>query len=245
MTATITPPAGVPFLTRRDPAVRLADYRDALSLYLQVRNDAIDRIVFADNSESDLSTLASLVRDEGHGKDVELLSFAGPDYPVEQGRSVGETYLIEEALSKSRILSGLRENELFWKVTGRLQIRNIGRLALSTPPCDLYIDLRRHRLQWADTRVFAVTPAGFRTAFLARIEMLRHDRLPPGAVAPEQLLFAELLGLHNVIRIEPRLRVEPHIAGSSGFGENYRRPRRRVESSVRALTRRFIPSLWI
>lgn len=245
LTATVTPPEGVPFLTRRDPEVRLADYREALELYLQLPERAIDRIVVADNSSSDLTVLQDAVGAADHSKDVELLSFAGRDYPVEQGRSVGETYLIEDALERSRILSALGDDDLFWKVTGRLQIRNLDRLAQSTPACDLYIDIRRYRIRWVDTRVFAATRAGFRQAFLARIELLRHDLLPPGVVAPEQRLFDELLELRDEIRLEPRLRVEPHIAGSSGLGEDYRRPRRRVESSVRAVTRRVIPALWI
>lgn len=245
LTATVAPPDGVPFLTRTDPAVRLADYCEALRLYLSLADEVVDRIVLADNSASDLSRLEEVVAASGSRKDVELLSFAGHEFPVEQGRSVGETYLIDDALSRSRILSTLGENDLFWKVTGRLRVRNLERLVVSTPDCDLYIDLRRYRLQWADTRVFAATPAAFRTAFLSRIELLRHDLLPADAVAPEQLLFEELLALRGTLRLEPRLRVEPAIEGSSGLGEDYRRPRRRLESGVRAVTRRVAPSVWI
>jgi hypothetical protein len=245
LTATVAPPDGVPFLTRTDPAVRLDDYCEALRLYLSLADDVVDRIVLADNSASDLSRLEEVVAASGSGKDVELLSFAGREFPVEQGRSVGETYLIDDALSRSRILSTLGEDDLFWKVTGRLRVRNLERLVMSTPDCDLYIDLRRYRLRWADTRVFAATPAAFRTAFLSRIELLRHDLLPVDAVAPEQLMFEELLALQGTLRLAPRLRVEPVIEGSSGLGEDYRRPRRRFESGVRAVTRRVAPSVWI
>lgn len=245
LTATVTPPDGVPFLTRTDASVRLADYCDALRFYLSLGDDVIDRIVLADNSASDLSALEEVVAASASNKDVELLSFSGREFPVEQGRSVGETYLIEAAIARSRILSQLGENDLFWKVTGRLRVRNLERLVASTPDCDLYIDLRRYRVQWADTRVFATTASAFRTAFLSRIELLRHDLLPDDAVAPEQLLFEELLGLRGTLRLEPRLRVEPVIEGSSGLGEDYRRPRRRLESGVRAVTRRIAPSVWI
>jgi hypothetical protein len=245
LTATVTPPAGVPFLTRSDPQVRLADYADALRTYLQLPDGVVDRIVVADNSNSDLSALEQVVAASSSARDVELLPFPGRDYPVEQGRSVGETYLIEDALARSRILSELGDDALFWKVTGRLRVRNLARLAASTPACDLYIDLRRYRIPWADTRLFAATRRGFRVGFLDRVELLRHDLLPEGAVAPEQLLFDELLGLRQEIRLEPRLRVEPVIEGSSGLGENYRRPRRRLESGVRAVARRVVPSLWI
>lgn len=245
LTATIRPHPDVPFLTRRDPQVRLADYREALQVYVRLPDTVVDRIVFVDNSGSDLAALGAVVDAEGRAKHVELLSFAGRDYPVEQGRSVGETYLIEDALARSRILSRLGDDDMFWKVTGRLQIQNLDRLVSSTPACDLYIDFRRYRMHWVDTRVFAATRRGFRAAFLSRIELLRHDLLPPGVVAPEQRLFGELDDLRYEIRLEPRFRVEPQIAGSSGLGENYRRPRRLVESGVRSVTRRVIPSLWI
>lgn len=245
MTATIAPPAGVPFLTRSDPQERLAEYRAALDLYLRLPDSAVDRIAFVDNSDSDVAALEEAVSAAQTTKDVELLSFRGRDFPVEQGRSVGETYLIDDALSRSRILSQLGDVDLFWKVTGRLQVQNLDRLAESTPDCDLYIDLRRYRIHWADTRVFAATPLGFRAAFLEKIELLRHDLLPEDAVAPEQLLFDELLALPDTIRLEPRLRVEPRITGRSGFGENYARPRRRIESAVRSVTRRVAPSVWI
>jgi hypothetical protein len=245
LTATVSPPSGVPFLTRSDPRVRLADYAEALRTYLQLPDDVVDRIVVADNSNTELLALERVVAASPSMKEVELLSFPGREYPVEQGRSVGETYLIDDALAGSRILSELDDDDLFWKVTGRLRVRNFARLAASTPDCDLYIDLRRYRIPWADTRVFAATSRGFRAAFLSRVEILRHDLLPEGVIAPEQLLFDELLELGRTIRLEPRLRVEPVIEGSSGLGEDYRRPRRRLESGVRAVTRRLVPSLWI
>jgi hypothetical protein len=245
LTATIAPPDGVPFLTRSDPAVRLDDYRRALRLYLRLPDKLVDRIVVADNSGSDLTSLEEIAAAATRAKEVELLSFRGRAYPVEQGRSVGETYLIEDALDRSRILSSLREDELFWKVTGRLQVGNMARLVASTPRCDLYIDFRRYRRPWVDTRVFAATPAAFRSAFLPRIDVLRQDTLPPSFVAPEQRLFAELLPERERLRIAPRLRVEPAIAGRSGLGEDYRRPRRRIESGVRTVTRRLLPGLWI
>jgi len=246
VTATITPPADVPFLVRSDPLVRLEEYRRALRFYLSVPDRTVDRIVFVDNSDSDVSSLQQVVVEAAGAKDVELISYPGLDYPVEQGRSVGETRLIADALGRSRIMSALAEDEVFWKVTGRLRVRNISRLVASTPTdCDLYADFRRYRRPWVDTRVFAVTPAAFRRLFLPRIDLLRQDLLPPGFLAPEERLFTDLLAERERERICPRLRVEPLVEGSSGFGENYQRPKRRIESSVRAVTRRLLPFLWI
>lgn len=247
LTATIAPPHGVPALVRTDPAERLEDYKRALAFYLGLPDSSVGRIVFAENSASDLSALEKLTAQRGSGKDVELLSFFGLDYPVEHGRGVGETKLIATALSRSRILHALDDDEAFWKITGRLRIRNFERLVATAPErTTLYADFRRLPRPWVDTRVFACTPAGFRTLFAPRMERMRHDELAAaGYSAPEEWLYGELLQEGANISLVPRLRVEPQIHGYSGFGDDYARPSRRLWCTARAMTRRLVPGLWI
>lgn len=247
LTATVTPPAGVPALLRTEPADRLEDYRRALAFYLGLPASTVDRIVFAENSASDLGVLEALVDERSQGKDVELLSFHGLDYPVEHGRGVGETRLIETALARSRLLGGLGEDGVFWKITGRLRIRNLDRLVATAPEnLTLYADFRRFPRPWVDTRVFACTPAGFRGLFSRRVERMRHDELArTGYSAPEEWLFGELLPECPNGRVVPRLRVEPVIHGYSGFGDDYARLSRRLWSAARGVSRRLLPGLWI
>ena len=247
LTATITPPPGVPALARTDPTERLEDYRRALEFYIGLPESAVDRIVFAENSAGDLSPLERVVEGVAEGKDVELVSIDGPDYPVQHGRGVGETRLIEAALSQSRLLRGLGDDGRFWKITGRLRFTNLERLIATSPEaCALYADFRRFPRPWVDTRVFACTPAAFRGLFVPRLDLMRQDKLDrQGYSAPEQRLFRELLAERGRWRIVPRLRVEPAIQGYSGFDEDYARPARRLWSGVRAIARKVIPGLWI
>lgn len=247
MTATITPPAGVPALQRTDPVQRLEDYRRALAFYLGLPSTTVDRIVFADNSAGDMSVLEQLVRERGAGKDVELVSFDGLDYPVEHGRGVGEVRLMQSALSRSRLLRALGEDGVFWKVTGRLRIRNLQRLVATAPQgAELYADFRRIPRHWVDTRVFACTPRAFRRLFWSRVGDMRQDVLAQaGFSAPEQWLYGELLPERGDGLLVPRLRVEPLIEGYSGFGDDYARPSRRLWSAVRGTSRRILPGLWI
>ncbi|HWI05900.1 MAG TPA: hypothetical protein VNT54_00100, partial [Solirubrobacteraceae bacterium] len=247
MTATIKPAAGVPALARTDPAARLEDYTRALAFYLGLRTSVIDRIVFAENSASDLTALETLAQERRDGKDVELLSFDDHDFPVQHGRGVGEVRLMQTALSRSRLLRALGEDELFWKVTGRLRIRNLERLAATAPQdADLYADFRRHPRPWVDTRIFACTPRAFRQLLWSRVDGMRHDELAgAGYSAPEEWLFGELLPERVNVRLVPRLRVEPMIEGYSGFGDDYARPSRRLWSAVRGTSRRILPRLWI
>lgn len=237
----------MPALARIDPAERLEDYRRALEFYLSLPDRAVDRIVFAENSNSDLGVLAELVEERGGNKDVELLPFDGLDYPVEYGRGVGETMLIETALSRSRLLGALGPDDPFWKITGRLRIQTFERLVATAPAgAALYADFRRYPRHWVDTRVFACTPAAFRRLFGPRVKAMRQDELArAGFSAPEEWLFEELLPERDGGGLVPRLRVEAVIHGYSGFDEDYARPSRRAWSAIRGLSRRVAPWLWI
>ena len=247
MTATIRPPQGVPALQRVDPAERLADYERALAFYLSLSSVTVDRVVFAENSGSDLGSLERIAQQAGGRKDVEFLSFEGLDYPVEHGRSVGETRLIETALERSRLLSELGDDTLFWKVTGRLRFVNIDRLIATTPAgAGLYVDFRRFPRPWVDTRVFACTPRAFRELLLSRIGLMRQNELDrTGYSAPEHRLFEELLPERDRYEIVPRLRAEPRIEGYSGHGRDYARPSRRLWTATRGMIRAVCPPLWI
>jgi hypothetical protein len=247
LTATITPQAGVPALARTAPADRLDDYLQALAFYLSLPDSVVDRIVFAENSAADLGPLEVEVSRHGTGKDVELLSFKGVDYPVEHGRGVGETRLIETALERSRLLSALGDDGVFWKLTGRLRYTNLERLIATAPPsCALYADFRRFPRAWVDTRVFASTPRAFRALFLPRVHLMRQDELDrTGYRAPEQRLYNELLDERTHWAIVPRLRAEPVIEGYSGHGDDYARPTRRLWTRGRSVIRKVFPGLWI
>ena len=247
MTATVTPPAGVPALQRVDPAERLADYERALRFYLGLPDEILNRVVFAENSNSDIGALERVAESHRGGKDVELLSFDGLDYPVEHGRAVGEMRLLDTALRRSRLMGALPDDQPFWKVTGRLRFTNLARLVASAPPdAGLYADFRRYPRPWVDIRVFACTPRAFRELLLPRVALLRQDELErEGWSAPEERLFGELLPERQRARIEPRLRVEPRIEGYSGHGEDLARPSRRAWSAARASIRRLCPPLWI
>jgi len=247
LTATITPPSGVPALARTDPAERLEDYRRALAFYLSLPGFAVDRIVFAENSSTDLSALEELMDGQGHGKQVELVSFYGLDYPVEQGRAVGEIRLIETALSRSGLLGALGESEAFWKVTGRLRVTNMQRLVASAPPgAALYADFRRVPRPWVDLRALACTRSGFCELLWPRVDgMSQAAAEAAGCSAPEEWLYGELAPRRAALGVVPRLRVEPRMEGYSGFGEDLARPSRRVWSTLRGGARRLLPGLWL
>ena len=101
MTATLRPPAAA--VARSDPNDRLNDYLDALRFYLDTPDAVVNRILFVDNSASDLGPLQDLVRNHAHGKRVELISFSGNDHPPERGKAYGEFKLMDHGLKQSTL----------------------------------------------------------------------------------------------------------------------------------------------
>src|SRR5437870_2915380 len=78
-TATIEP-GGMSFTRRRDPAVRLQDYLDALHWW--IRCEGVGRVIYCENSGSDLSPLIELARGSASRRSTAaFLSFRGNDYP--------------------------------------------------------------------------------------------------------------------------------------------------------------------
>src|SRR3981081_4398328 len=113
MTATITPPPVVTNLTRSDPVKRLLDYLWALEFYLQLPTEVLPRILFVENSGSDLSQIRELAARHPEKK-VEFISFEGLAYPPAFGRSYGETKLLDYAMDNSEIIRDLKPDDVIW-----------------------------------------------------------------------------------------------------------------------------------
>ena len=92
------------------------DYVRAFRYYLGTLGTTFDRIVFVDNSASDLGTLEALVAGSSMSERVELLSFFGLDYPSAFGRGYGEFKLIDYAMDNAKLL---QDDVVVWKCTGR------------------------------------------------------------------------------------------------------------------------------
>lgn len=168
LTATITPPAGVPLLARTDPKTRLQDYEKGLQFYLQFINKGIDAIVFAENSNSDVSTLKNIVIQSGLQNSVEFLVFDGLDYPPSYGRAYGEFKLVDYAMTHSQTISNHQDNLLVWKVTGRYIIKNIAKIIARKPSnIDIYVNLRKFPILWADMYLLVWTTKAYE-AFLGK-----------------------------------------------------------------------------
>jgi hypothetical protein len=245
MTSTLVPPASA--VARSDPQARLNDYIDALCFYLSLPNTVIDRILFVDNSASNLSPLIDVARSFKHDKDVEFISFDGNDHPPQRGKAYGEFKLIDYGLANTTLFG---QDDIVWKTTGRLQFLNLSQMAKNSSEnnFDFLCDLRNvpwvgsgkwHGYQNMELRVFA-----FRVrAYDVILRGLWHGH---DLDFDAQLLYERMRQDFPGLRIVRRFALQPKLLGIGGRHQHdYRSPKYRAKDIVRSTLRRLIPWLWL
>jgi len=222
------------------------DYLSSLQFHLSLPSRLFNRLIFVDNSATDLSPLEELVTSTSHEKLVELISFSGNDHPPAYGKAFGEFKLLDFALSHTSLLS---ERDTFWKINGRLRCLNIGDIMGSAPRTyDLMCDL--HNVQtfglgrcpfrpWMDLRLFSCTVSAYDRLFRGTYEAVKSEFSP-------WYLYQVALDARSYLEIVPRFPRQPHIAGFSGrFDTDYDSGSPRVKRLVRGVLRRTFPRVWL
>ena len=244
MTATIRPPINCPDLERRDPDVRLQDYATALRFYLSVPADFINRIVFVENSDSDLGSLKQIASGSHAKTVVDFVSFpGGNDYPPTYGKGYGEMLMIDYALKRSGLFS---ERDQIWKATGRLIAANIAKLIQTAPhDYDVYCDLHNacRWLPWDaffDSRFFSFNLAGFQRHFMPHVPNLHCQTI--------EFYYYDFLkqASRRDQGVFPRFREQPIIKGFAGHhNSNYYSPSKQVQRLMQHILRKAAPWIWI
>jgi len=244
LTATIAPPQ--PAVTRNNPRVRLQDYLASIEFYLSLPTDIVDRILFVDNSGSDITPIEEFVRKRGSDKAVELISFAGNDHPVNYGKAYGEFKLMDFGLEHTSLLS---ESDYFWKVTGRLKLLNLADMVASvTNDYDVLCDLHNFPFvgtgkpfanRWMDLRVFSCTHRAYKELFTGKYEEFGHRM-------NQDVLYDVVLAARSHMKILPRFIEQPVITGMSGrHDRDYHHGLQRLKTVVRAGIRKAAPFVWV
>lgn len=245
MTATITPDNS-PELARTDPALRLADYAAALSFYLGqltgTGKGAIDAIVFAENSDSDVSSLRRLAAERGAADRVEFIANYGIHSYPGHDRSYGYFKVVERAMAQSRLIAAAGADAIVWKVAGRYQVLNLREMLRTAPRrFDLYCDMRTRPLPWADLRFLGWTRRGFDRVLDHVADTLGEDPREPVIYGHIKAKAAE-----PDLTIVTRYRREPLIEGVRGWdNRHYSRGIALMKYYLRAAARRFAPFIHI
>lgn len=244
LTATITPPRGAPMLVRVDPAVRRRDYQAALAFYLELLGGCLDHIVFAENSNSDISSLRDLADRSGRGDRVEFIVFDGLDHPPACGRGYGEFKLVDHAMRHSRAVAGARGAATVWKVTGRYIVRNLERIIRHSPAgFDLYCNCRNRPQRWVDMYLQAWSERGYREVIRGRYPELSED----GANVSAEVRFREWVdAAPPVVAVARRFTVTPLVEGARGLdNQDYSRGNHLLKYYLRSALRTAAPWLWV
>jgi hypothetical protein len=126
MTATFHAP-DTPYLVLRDESARIRQYMAALVAW--ARTSRVRRIIFAENSGTRFDFSRIVAHLEAAGKEVELIVFDGNAGSPRFGKGYGEGVILEHAFAHSRLL---RRADTFYKVTGRLFVRNFDEVSAAT-----------------------------------------------------------------------------------------------------------------
>lgn len=243
MTATITP-TNSPSLVRTDPALRLEDYRQALDFYIgQLTTSdgrgAVDRIIFCENSDSDVSVLEALARERGVADRVEFIARYGDQSCPGQDRTLGENVLTDHVVDVSRFIAELGDAAVVWKITGRYQVVNLRQMVRTAPRgFDVYCDMRKRPMHWMDLRFIAWTPSGYN-------RVLRDMAARFGTEPKEPLMYDYMAALDDPTVVK-RYRREPLVHGVRGWnGVYYARGVGLLKYAIRTASRRLLPNLWI
>lgn len=245
MTATLVPPIAA--VARADPQDRLNDYLDALRYYLSLPNAVIDRVLFVDNSDGDLTPLAQLAQYLPHHKDVELISFPGNDHPYQRGKAYGEFKLMDYGLANTTLFG---PDDIVWKTTGRLKFLNLPQMTSRCRklPFDVLCDL--HNVPWVgsgkwrnhhnmDLRVFAFRMRAY-DALLRDIWRSHEEGLDA------EFMYHRMREPHPDLRVLPRFPLQAQLQGISGRHQrDYRSKSQRAKDAVRGAARQITPWLWL
>ena len=245
MSATLVPPTAA--VARADPADRLNDYLDALRFYLSLPNTVINRILFIDNSNSDLTPLAELVQQLSHDKEVELISFEGNDHPYQRGKAYGEFKLMDYGLANTSLFG---PEDIVWKTTGRLKFLNLPEMAerCRNLHFDVLCDL--HNVPWIgsgkwsnyhnmDLRVFAFRMRAY-NAILRDLWRTREEGFDA------EFMYHRMRQTHPDFHILPRFPLQAELQGISGRHQrDYRSKSQQTKDAVRGAVRRITPWLWL
>jgi hypothetical protein len=243
MTATITPLPGIPVRARTEPKVRLQDYQASLAFYSGLLDGCFDAIIFAENSNSDLSSLIAASTKRRHFDKLEFISFYGLDYEPKHGRGYGEFRLVDHVMSTSKLL---RSDDVIWKVTGRYIVKNIERIVASRPPdSDLYCHLRNYPYRMSELYLMAWTRRGYEALIRGIYPKLSNDIIPNKYTVEETLFREAVEQSFGAINIVPRFKIVPVVQGVQGWDNRQFSNPWSMKIAVKRLANIFIPSLWI
>lgn len=213
LTGTICPAKETEFLALRDEKERLRQYEESIRFFIHA--EAFSKIIFCENSDYGKEKL-SYLEEEAKGRHtmLEILSFRGDGGKAKiHGKGFGEGEIMKYIFENSVLLKG---EPSFVKVTGRLKVDNIKKIAskIKEGQCYFNIPNRTHREMY-DTKIYVMPTELFRTRFLDV-----YDRVEDGRGMYLEKVYTAVIRKHGIrVKNFPRF---PRVTGvSASTGADY------------------------
>jgi hypothetical protein len=176
------------------------------------------------------------------GDRVEFIANYGIHSYPGHDRSYGYFKVVERAMSDSHLIAEAGDDVVIWKVAGRYQVLNLREMLRSAPrEFDLYCDLRKRPLEWADLRFLAWSKRGFARVLDKVADTVGEDPREPIMYRHIKAKMGE-----TGLRLITRYRREPLIEGVRGWdNRHYSKGIALLKYHVRNLARRFAPFIHI
>lgn len=213
VTGTIKPSNNIPDLYLKDSTIREKQYKESLIKLLRVTN--ANKIVFCENSNArvDFQDLYKLAK--YNKKQFEFIQLKGNEQKtIFQGKGYGEGEIIEYVLKNSDLI---KDENFFYKLTGRLFIKNLDKIIKNTNKYNNYFNTDlKHVTNMVDTKFYGVKIEDYKKYFLKAYE----------SVDDSNNLYLEHI-FYNIIRQNKiphkNIPVYPIVLGESGStGSIYR-----------------------
>ena len=149
LTCTIDP-GNMPNLVRKNIETRLNDYKKSLNFW--INNKDVNKIIFIENSGSDVSYFRNLAKSENN-KEIEILSTnSNNSYDKNLGKGYGQYLCLKEVFESSKIA---QKTNYFINVTGRYCITNFNLILkdIISNNTNIYINLSNN-LKYTNPSLF-------------------------------------------------------------------------------------------
>lgn len=246
LTACVDPASAPIHLVRSDPALRMADYRAALTFWLNYPDARIANLVLVENSGHSLDELKELSRQVNpYKRSIEFIQTNDNKYPSDVDYGYAEMKMIDEALVRSELL---RRSKFFIKATGRLRFPALSHLLDRLPDEYLFaVDCHATQVCGEQKTIYVATQLMlFSRRFYLDHLCGSYSKMSLKLRNIECLFYSALIPFRNNSGAIFRwpCNCDPVGVGAR-YGVSYVTPRKRATALFRSVCRKMFPRWWI
>lgn len=245
LTACIAPTQFKNKVQRNDSRVRLADYKEALKMWLHLKDEKITTIIFAENSGYDLTEIEEVfLKENKFQRNYQIFQKIASQVPQGLHYGYSELELIDEAIIQ---ISLLKDNDFIIKSTGRIYFPKIYLLTQNLVKSHFFIgDSRRFNFfKWSKNYVLSnlliFNVKWYKDNLLAKKEIMIDLKISHF----ETFLFY-LLNKQKSSYIILRFPININPVGIGAHWDvNYQSSKKKFEYLIRGIFRKIFPKIWI